>query len=159
LKTVSLPDLISALESISQPTRAVITDGIISPRLAAIAEKAGAKYIVGQRLHPNLDRSAFQLTCIEMQEFEGRQFDSPVSDEASSPITSPRNKTSDLEVKLLREISASKWLNMNDILASAGIYDEFERNLAGIKLKQMVASNTLVSEVVNNIPFFKKPTP
>jgi hypothetical protein len=154
LKTVSLPDLIPVMESISQPTRAIVTDGIISPRLAAIAEKAGVKYIVGQRFHPNLDKSATKVDCLELHELESRSFSPPPSTGMQGTREAPAMSHSDLEGRLLAVISTIKWQSIDEILASAGITDEFERNLATIKLKQLVASGTLASEVINNIPFF-----
>ncbi len=153
-KTVPLPDLISSMESMSQPARAIVTDGIISPRLAAIAEKAGVRYIVGQRLHPNLDRAAVKVDCIEFSELESRSFTPPASSGIQAPRDAPDMSHPGLEGKLLAVISTNKWQSMDEIIASAGIADAFERDLAAIKLKQLVASGTLVSEVVNKIPFF-----
>jgi hypothetical protein len=154
LKTISLPDLIPAMESISQPTRAIVTDGIISPRLAAIAEKAGVKYIVGQRFHPNLDKSATKVDCLELHELEGRSFSPPPSNGMQAPRPAPEMSPSNLEGRLLAVISPTKWQSLDEILASARITDDFERNLAAIKLKQLVASGMLISEVINNKSFF-----
>ncbi|MBN2153635.1 MAG: hypothetical protein JW839_19420 [Candidatus Lokiarchaeota archaeon] len=157
IKTVSLPDLISAMEALSQPARAIVTDGIISPRLAAIAEKAGVRYIVGQRLHPNLDKAAAKVVCIELHELECTSVPPPAAGGTQQSHDAERTSRKDLEGKLLSVISTMKWQSVDEILASAGIKDVFERNLAAIKLKQLSTSGTLVSEVVNKILYFKQP--
>ncbi len=154
VKIVSLPDLIPFMESISQPARGIVTDGIISPRLAAIAEKAGVKWIVGQRLHPNLDKSAAKVECIELHELESKSFQAHPSNDMKETHDTTEISRSGLEEKLLAVISPTKWQNMDEILVSARITDEFERNLAVIKLKQLVASGMLISEVINNKSFF-----
>ncbi|NMC05634.1 MAG: hypothetical protein GYA24_10505 [Candidatus Lokiarchaeota archaeon] len=157
MKTMPLPDLVPALESIQSRVHAVVTDGIISPRLVTIAEKAGAKFIIGQRLHPNLDKNTTRVACIEFHELErGLVKPSPARDggEPHGSTETRQAGSKDIETRLLAVISGTKWQSADEILASARITDEFERNLANIKLKQLVASGTLKSEVVNKILFF-----
>ncbi|MEX2729625.1 MAG: hypothetical protein Q6353_020370 [Candidatus Sigynarchaeum springense] len=157
-KTIAVPDLVPVLETISQPAGAIVTDGIISPRLAANAEKVGVKYIVGQRLHPNLDRAAINVDCIELHELESRMSSFVAGSDARETRDMTSTPRTDLEGKLLAVISTTKWQSIEEILSSANIKDDFERNLAKIKLKQLVASGTLVSEVVNNILYFIQAT-
>jgi len=156
IKIVPLSDLISAMETISRPARAIISDGIISPRLVTIAEKAGIRQIVGQRLHPNLDRAAVKVDCIEFHELESKPISPPASGSKQEPHDAAGTSRTDLEGKLLAVFSTTKWQNIEEILSRANIKDEFERNLAAIKLKQLAASGTLVSEVVNKILYFKQ---
>nr|MDO8110162.1 hypothetical protein [Candidatus Sigynarchaeota archaeon] len=153
---VGLPDLSTQLEHLSRPAKFIITDGIISPRIASQAEKIGIKVIIGQRIHPNLDRATLKVNCLEFDEI-GRAVTTPGEPQPDSLASSQEKKgpAPGLETTLLQVLREDKWKNIDDILSEARITDGFEKDLARVKLKQLAGLGSVETESYKNVQYFK----
>lgn len=164
---IGLPNLSELLEHYSKQAKFIITDGIISPRLATQSENLGVKIILGQRIHPNLDRSNLKVQCLEFDEIEQIKLPQPERDSSPRRETQPRRRaqsspasepSTGLESKLSEALSGDTWKTSDEIFRDAGIKDTFDTDLARITLKQMAASGKIASEVYNGTQYYKKAT-
>ncbi|HME52267.1 MAG TPA: hypothetical protein VKM55_08615 [Candidatus Lokiarchaeia archaeon] len=164
---IGLPNLSELLEHYSKSAKFIITDGIISPRLATQAENLDVKIILGQRIHPNLDRSKLKVQCLEFDEIGQITIPQPERDSSPRRETQPHRRASSspanepsagLESKLSGTLSGDTWKTADEIFRDAGIKDAFDTDLARIKLKQMAASGKITSEAYNGMQYYKKAT-
>ncbi|MFX0102302.1 MAG: hypothetical protein ACFFCS_22245 [Candidatus Hodarchaeota archaeon] len=154
---IPVTDLVNDLEKITKPILYLVTDGIISPRLASVASEKKCKLVLGRRIHPKLDKEQVKMACLEFDNIsmlksldskDAREKDDRTDKDA---LMSPKR----IEKLILETLQDGKWKKLDEILEESKITKSSDKMLAKIKIKQLVESGEILKEKENGFDYFK----
>lgn len=126
----------------------LVTDGIVSPRLAMQARALGIVAIAGKRLHPNLDATgAGPPRCVE--------FDAVLAISGDVEAGSATGGE-DIRGSILDLLDRETWVPEREVLERLALPGEVEAGLARVKLKQLAAAGDVLAEFHAGERFYRK---
>nr|MDO8116052.1 hypothetical protein [Candidatus Sigynarchaeota archaeon] len=153
MQQVAVPDLIRELEGSTKKIAYILTDGIVSPRLVEQSERSGVKGIIGRRLHPNVDP---RKTTARVMEFD--EIDTSAVVEMGPDPRQPRKESEPgkIEQSIINVLEFDKWKTSDQVMAALEITDSIEQQVIMIKLKQLVTTRAIQTEMHEGKQYFKR---